>query len=245
MGTVSSFAFGLRNMDKCFEGGDKTRGFVAGEQMIGVLDGTANVLKKADGAVQSIFQKLGKADVLENMVKQTGANSNIGAVASKTVNPLLCVASGIRVLNDDDQYAALIEETCAMTTMFGAESIMKYARTATTGGTQATSGMAGKISNMMSSSSKIKELGESAGKWFSNLANTKGGNSKQMLAKIGIDLLFVAGSILAFSLGHKVGETLTGRSGKNEKTEQKTELKDIKETIEILKNNRQQKEYIT
>ena len=71
----------------------------------------------------------------------TGANSKIGALAQKAVNPLLCVAAGVRVLNDEDQYAALIEETAAMSTMFGAESLMKYLRSSITGSTQATKGL--------------------------------------------------------------------------------------------------------
>ena len=211
MGTVSSIIFGARNIAKCANG-EKTRGVVGSEQVLSAMDSVAGVLSKADGAVDSIFGKIGKSDTLEKIVTETGANSKIGAIAQKSINPLLCVAAGVRVLKDDDQYAALIEESAAMATMFGMESVMKYARAASTGGIQATTGLSGKVAGLLQSSKNISTLAEKAGAWFNNLGATTHGDTKQKLVKIGIDLLFVGGSILAYNLGHKFGEALSGRN---------------------------------
>ena len=58
--------------------------------------------------------------------------------------------------------------------------------------------------------------------------------TKQLLAKIGIDLLFVAGSILAYNIGHKAGEMISNRVD--------NELK--KEDNELLsENNSKMTEY--
>ncbi|MCD8025198.1 MAG: hypothetical protein LUE64_06650, partial [Candidatus Gastranaerophilales bacterium] len=227
MGAVTSLLFSMRNTDKCVQGGETTRGVVAAEQVVSAADsiagssssifstlteGTASALECADGAVSTIFEKIGKSDVLDNIVETTGANTKIGAIAQKSINPLLCVAAGVRVLNDDDQYAALIEETSAMTTMFATESVMKYLRSATTGTSQATTGMAGKVAEVMESSSTIKNLTEKASNWYTKLGTSSNGSAKQTIARIGIDILFVAGSICAYNLGKKLGELISGRN---------------------------------
>lgn len=234
MGAVSSVVFAARNTDKCIKQGDKTRGVVAACQSVSSLDGvasssssifsgiakgTGNVLSSADKAVDTLFTKIGGEEgrhILDNIKSSTGAASEIGALAQSAVNPLLCVAAGARVLKDDDQYAALIEETMAMGAMFGAESIMKYARSSVTGSKQATKGLAGQVAKVLDNTKSLNSIKEKASQWFSNLGKGTNGSIKQTVAKIGIDALFVCGSILAYNIGHKVGTLLSHRNEKEE-----------------------------
>lgn len=229
MGVVTSVLFAGRNGYKCVNQHEGTRGAVALCQSVSSLDGissstsslfsgltksTGNILKSADGAIENLFKNIGGEageKTLEKITTSTGASTKIGALAQSAVNPLLCVAAGVRVLNDEDQYAALIEETSAMATMFGAESLMKYARSALTNSSQATTGLAGKTANLLSSSSTIKGIAEKASGWYKNLASSTNGSAKQMLVRIGLDALFVGGSILAYNMGKKIGEFFSHR----------------------------------
>ncbi len=234
MGTVASTVFAARNINKCVSQHDYTRGAVAACQTVSSADAASkgiseifsgaaksagNLLSKADGAVEAVFQKIGGeggTKALNAITESTGAVSKLGAVAQKAVNPLLCVSSGIRVLKDDDQYAALIEEVSAMGAMFGCEAVMKCARNSIVGNTKQTTGLAKKVANVASKSTKLQGLAEKASTWFKNLKNTSNGSTKQKLVRIGLDILFVAGSICAFNLGHKVGEILSHRSDKED-----------------------------
>ncbi len=226
MGFVSSVLFAGRNFGKCIDKDDTTRGVVGTCQTIGATDDVLHsssifsnflnksetFLKASDDAIETVFEKLGgKAGTLDKAVETTGAGTKIGAIAQKAVNPLLCVAAGVRVLKDDDQYAALIEETTAMGAMFSMEAIMKYARSAATNTPEATTGLAGKAAKILNNSSTIKELTETLRTKFKDLASTPNGSAKQTLVKVGVDLLFVAGSILAYNLGHKAGELISNR----------------------------------
>lgn len=234
MGIVSSVLFAGRNGYKCVNQDDTTRGAVSLCQSISSLDGISsstsslfsgvaktagNVLNGVDNAIETVFKNVGGETgekVLEKMSSSTGAATKVGAIAQKAVNPLLCVAAGVRVLKDDDQYAALIEETSAMGMMFGTESVMKYARSAITGSSQATTGLAGKTANLLSSSSTVTNLTDKISKWYTNLGTKTNGSAKQTLVRVGIDVLFVAGSILAYNAGKKIGELLSHRSDKEE-----------------------------
>lgn len=233
MGTLTSLVFAVRNGAKCVKQGDKTRGAVAACQTVGTLDNVSqaasssifsnisskagSILSKADGAVETIFSKIDKTGtVLDDAMKTTGATTKIGAIAQKAVNPLLCVSAGVRVLKDDDQYAALIEEGAAMSTMFTVESAMKYLRSGTTGSQQATTGLAGKVAKALGGSNKISSAVQKLNEKYQSLASTSNGSTKQLLVRLGMDALFVAGSILAYNAGHKIGEALSHRN--SEKT---------------------------
>ena len=233
MGTISSVIFAVRNGKKAIDG-DKGRIPVAGCQLLSSVDkgssalfssitkGTGSLFSKADGAVEAVFKGIGGKggeEALNEIAKTTQASSKIGAIAQKAVNPLLCAASGIRILKDDDQYAALIEETSAMGAMFGAEGLIKYARNAITGNAQAKKGFAGFVAKSADNSKTIKNISDKASKWFKNLGKGEHGKGKQLVAKIGLDALFVAGSVCAFNLGHKLGTVLSHRNNSEENKE--------------------------
>lgn len=236
MGAISSIVFAARNTDKCIKQKDTTRGAVAACQLTSTIDGAANsapsifsnaarnagqALCHADNFVEHAFSKIGGTEgveLLNSMKCATSASSKLGAVAQSAVNPLLCVSAGIRVLKDDDQYAALIEETSAMGAMFGCEALMKYARNTVTGSNQSTRGIAGKVAKVLdnSNSTVLKTIKEKSSNWFKDLGKGANGSIKQTAARIGIDLLFVAGSILAYNTGKKIGTCLSHRDKKQQ-----------------------------
>ena len=238
MAIAASALFAVRNAGKCCKQKEYTRGMVSAWQAVNVLDSTAGstssifssaakgagkVLKNTDKAIEHLVSKSKNSEEIlktfDKMQKTTGAASKIGAIAQKVVNPLLCVSSGVRVLKDDDQCARLIEETSAMGAMFGAEAVMKYARSKITGGVQATTGFSGGVANVMKDYKGLNEtLTKLKGK-FDNLKNLEGGSAKQTIAKLAIDALFVAGSIGAFSLGRKIGTKLSHREPKQEQNQ--------------------------
>ena len=139
---------------------------------------------------------LNYVDDAGRLVGVTNAASKVTGFASKAVNPLLCVASGIRVLKDDDQYAALVEESCAMGAMFASEKLFK---------------------NLIANPLTGKEV-KTTSKWAKKLTdslfdltkNVQGGGKKKLIA-IAADIALVGVSILTFDAGKKIGKMLTGR----------------------------------
>jgi len=222
-GIVQTGIFCARNAGKVASGRDTARVGATGAQLLSLTDKVSHnasvfgegILKATDAADSFICGTLrnagkeGAAEALETAAKASNG-SVIGTIASKAVNPLLIAAAGVRVLKDDDQYAALIEETSAMGMMFGAEKLMKTAKStffdiAENGAKELSEskGLKDGIKNVAT-----RALNTAAG-WFSKLG--KGG---QTLTKVGIGLLFVAGSITAYNVGKSIGKKLSGRAEK-------------------------------
>lgn len=231
-GIVQTGIFFIRNGGKVATGSDKGRIGVAGAQLGSLTDKVASgasifgneisgaaqsVLNTADTGILAIADKMGCADAAKNLAAEAGTKSIFGAVAQKAVNPLLIGAAGIRILKDDDQYAALIEEGSAMGLMFGAEKLMKTQRKAL-------------YSLADGSEAALKEAANSGGmqKILSAAAKKFKGLSKgqKTAAKVGLEVLFVAGSILAYSVGKKIGKALSHRED-NRKMPFKNILKNV------------------
>lgn len=172
---------------------------IFGEKVSGVA---SNILDFADNKILDAADKIGHADDLAGLAAKTGTKSTVGAIARKAVNPLLCVAAGIRVLKDDDPYAALIEESSAMGAMFAMEKGMKTARNSF----YDLAGSADDIIAAAKNSDGIKKIFATAAEKFKGMSK-----GKQTAAKIGLELLFVAGSIGAYAIGKKIGQTLSHR----------------------------------
>ena len=211
MGAVTSVAFALRNTDKALHG-ESMRGGVALAQAVSVTDVLRHGAGKVGEYAQSVF------DGVDNIAQSTLGISNgatkLSSIASKAVNPLLCVASGVRVLKDEDKDKALTEEVMAMGAMFGAERIAKVARKVVDN--------AIKKENLddIIQNPTIKKAGESLIKKINTLP--KGGKTALFIAA---ELLFVGVSIAAFDSGKKFGKFLTGRTeDKKEDTEVKKQL---------------------
>ena len=94
---------------------------------------------------------------------------------------------------------------------------MLFRSSALTNSSQATTGLAGKTANLLSKSSTIKSLAEKASNWYTKLGSSTNGSAKQMLVKIGLDVLFVGGSILGYNIGKKIGEVFSNRENKETK----------------------------
>ena len=173
----------------------------------GLSGAASNALEFVDKGILKATDAIGCSDAAKALSASEGTKSIIGAVANKAVNPLLCVAAGVRILNDDNQYSALIEEGSAMGLMFGTEKLMK---TGTKKFYEIAEKGASNVLKEISESSGIKktltDTIKKAAKGFSKLTS-----GQKTLAKIGIDLLFVAGSIGAYTLGKNIGKKITGR----------------------------------
>ncbi len=217
-GIVQTGIFFLRNGGKVATGKDTGRFGAATAQLGSLADKvseTTSVFGEAaksatnvlDSGILALAEKAGKTEAVEAFAKKSaetlGTNSIFGAVAQKAVNPLLIGAAGIRILKDDDQYAALIEEGSAMGLMFGAEKAMRSAKSSFFKLTECTDSA---LKETIEHSDGIKKIAASAAEKFKGL--TKG---QQSAARVGIGLLFVAGSIGAYSIGQFIGKKLSGR----------------------------------
>ncbi len=213
-GIVQTGIFFLRNGGKVATGKDTGRFGAAAAQLGSLTDKISSttsifgdVAKSAtsvmDKGILAAAEKIGKTDAVKGLAESAGTNSIFGAVAQKAVNPLLIGAAGIRILKDDDQYAALIEEGSAMGLMFGAEKVMKTAKNNFLSLTTSADDV---LKDTIEHSDGIKKFLAQAAEKFKGLSK-----NGQTAAKIGLGLLFVAGSVGAYSVGKTVGKKLSGR----------------------------------
>lgn len=227
-GIVQTGIFCARNGGKVATGKDTGRIGATAAQAVSVTDKVASgasifgenianaasaVTEFADKGILKAADAIGHKEAIEGLAKSAGTNSIFGAVAQKAVNPLLIGAAGIRILSDEDQYAALLEEGCAMGLMFGTEKLMTKGKKAffkaAEEGSEAliksaeTDGIKGFING---AKNNIKDIIGKAAKSYGGLSK-----NNKTLANIAIGLLFVAGSICAYSIGKKIGTTLSGR----------------------------------
>jgi len=238
-GIIQTGIFCARNTGKVMHG-DVGRTGVVAMQATSVADSVANsasifgdriagaasgALGAVDKGIMSIAEKAGCSEAVSKLAEKAGTNSIFGAVARKAVNPLLVGAAGIRVLKDEDQYAALIEETSAMGLMFGVEKLMKSQRnnfyklaenaavSVSEGVTKEAAQTAKNALEGAVNSGGIKKVLAGAAKKFSGLSK-----GKQTAIKVGLEILFVAGSIAGYSIGKNIGKKLSGRDEETSKS---------------------------
>lgn len=200
MGAITSGVFAVRNGNKAVNG-DLGRTPVSFAQMFNTAAELTKSEVKSVANAASVF--INKVDDLGKAAGVSNAATKIAGVTSKIVNPLLCVASGARVLKDDDQYSALTEEGLAMGSMFGTEACLKTVRKKATEALE--KGSLDGIVNNKTVKKVGTELLEKLGKM--------GKGSKTALYVAG-ELLFVALSVCAFDIGKKAGKKITGREDK-------------------------------
>lgn len=198
MAGVTSLGFAVRNTNKAVNG-EGMRGGVAGLQFFNA----ANALKDMEGIgkVQKYAQNI--FDEADKIAKGFGISkgaTTIAKIAEKAVNPLLCAASGVRVLKDKDKDKALTEEVCAMGAMFGAERVAKMARNV------ADNAIKNKSLEGIVSNPSFKKNGEALLKKITDMP--KGGRTAMFIAA---ELLFIGVSVAAFDQGKKFGKFLTDR----------------------------------
>ena len=169
-----SLGFGVRNDAKALGNGSDADV----RAVVGTIQ-TAN-------AGTSIFAEVNKTS------KYSTPACNAARLASKAVNPLLCVAGAARVAASNDRPSALIEETAALSTMFGVEGHMKK---------QFQEG------SLLAECKLMKNSINKFNNFCSNtrfLKNFKAGTLGNILK----GLAFITGSISAYSLGHIAGEKI-------------------------------------
>lgn len=186
---VSSAIFCARNVDKA-ENQDKVgRWAVAvgqGKKVVDYVRTLDNELGKQMNKGVSVLKDFSKQEVLLDYAAKT-VN-----LASKKINPLICISSGIDVLRADDKQSAAITTGSALASMFAVEHVMKKHLDDVT-----------KIKGVEKIAKKVVE--------FEAKHETKG--------KIGAlihGVAFVVGSCTAYNVGEKFGSLLTSAPPKNE-----------------------------
>ena len=209
MGVFATAIFDVRNIGKVGHG-DTGRAPVSIAQ-------TTNLVNAASHSTYAPLKN--SANVLLNGVDDAGrligvanAASKVTGIASKAVNPLLCVASGMRVMKDDDPYAALIEEGCAMSAMFAGEKLFKHL-----------------VANPLAQK-EVKTSTELAAKIVSKVDDFSKGltGKKKIAANILADIALVGVSIFSFDMGKKLGKTLSHRNNGEKATQVQTQGLDYK-----------------
>lgn len=171
---AKSLGFGIRNEAKAMnENSDSgVRAVVGGIQTV-----------KAGTSIFAEVNKYDKATRIANAAAHT---------ASNYVNPLLCVASFARVVANEDKPSATIEESCAMSSMFGVEKLMKSQF---------------KPGSVLAESRLVKSGAENLGEVMQKiplLNKCKVGAVGSVLT----GLTFIVGSISGYTLGHNIGKEI-------------------------------------
>lgn len=215
---AARIVFAVRNGNKAINQGDIGRGSVASVHAVSIMDdiSRAGVGKVSEAAAKATggLNKIG-----ENVLKI----DKISSVASKAINPLLCIAAAARALGDDNKEAALVEETVAMGAMFGAETLFKAVKTPMEALVKAGSSNVADVAKQLAESKGLaSKLGgkvlnnKTASGVFKTIADfASKSKGRQAAVMIASGLAFAAVSIFGYSMGKKLGEKISGRS--NEK----------------------------
>lgn len=189
---ISSAIFCARNVEKA-ETQDK----------VGRWAVAAGQAKKVFDYVQTLDNKVGEKarsaqSVMKTVAKEEKIVKGIGKAvdyASKNVNPLICVSSGIDVLRSDDKEYTAVTSAAALAAMFGTEAFMK-------------DHMDSVAKKGVEKLSKIK----GASKIIEKVATTiKGSKYGKAAPAIVHGTAFVVGSCLGYAGGEEFGKLLIGR----------------------------------
>ena len=120
---ISSLIFMFRNVDKT-KNGEIGRAPVAALQSLKVIQGVSKydstIAKGAEEAV-SLFTKAAKHSKAADIVLKSAK----WGLENNMVNPLICVSSGIKVLNSEDKTSTAVKELAAISGMLAGESVAK------------------------------------------------------------------------------------------------------------------------
>ncbi|MCM1265615.1 MAG: hypothetical protein NC200_05385 [Candidatus Gastranaerophilales bacterium] len=178
----------------------KERGVVSALQLKNSASGAMELAKGKTGAVagclnsmsESIHTARETSKVFDGVCK--GVN-----VVSDWVNPILVVASGVRVYNSEDKKSALLKEAGAMSAMFAAEGI--YKELFGLSGKQATYKNYKFLNNLATG---LKDFAAN-NKFLSKLPGGKLGGVIKALG-------FIATSCAAFEAGSRLGDAIAQRT---------------------------------
>ncbi len=150
--------------------------------------------------VDALSKTLNSSKNTSKLLEWTSKGANL---AGKLVNPLLCVAAGARVLNEEDKKSSFIQEGAAMLGMFGIEGVIK-----------SNLGLNGKPAKYVNN----RFLRNIANNTKTFLATTKFLNKIPTNRLTGIlkAAIFVIGSCTGFALGQKAGKLITKNTTEKE-----------------------------
>lgn len=164
---------------------------------------------KIDGTIGNVATSV--IDKFERVAKNSKLIDYAGKgikLASDYVNPLICVASGVKVLRSDDKKSTLIVEASALGSMFVVEGMMK---------------------KHLHKLVEIKGIDKIADRVLKYSEQSK---AKGLIPGLIKGIAFVVGSCVAYNLGQKGGEMLTGKPPEKEPQETK-ESQEAKNTKDI------------
>ncbi len=187
----TSLIFSSRNVKKT-ENGEIGRAPVAAGQAANAFKAVAkydNAVGRGAQTATSIFTKMSKDS---KVLKYAG---KVVDFASKNINPLICVSSGIKVATSDNKLETGILEAGALAGMFLGEGVMKRYQDKIFNETNVT-----KVINKAHNNKTI-------GKFAQKVLKTKYAGKYAELVK---GIAFVAVSISSYSAGKKLADNLAG-----------------------------------
>ena len=230
---ISSAIFSIRSADKAekqLEAGHgataASRAVIAGGQLWKVGEYVAEKTIKLDNELgkttQTAVNILRKASKNDALIDYAGKAVKW---ASKSVNPLICVSSGIDVLSSEDKQSTLIKNGSALGGMFFIEGQMKKVVDETTKQQALDKVLIGVKNKAL----KSKTFGKIT-KNLLKFAESHGGKNKYLQAAHGIT--FVLGSITGYTLGEKFGTTVA-KGVKKIQGEENAQIREKQKTDEV------------
>lgn len=203
----STILFGLRNTDK------------TGKGDIGRLPVAAGQFYNAAEEIGRLNSQIGQGvSAFGNSSQLLNGAKKCAEFAGKHINPLICVAGGIKVATAKDKDKEFVNQVCALGTMFAAEKAYKA------------------LTDYDNIKKAVKKLGQEEN--FVKLASTEGikklrtnvGDRNLRIAlNIAKGLGLFATSLTAYSIGEKFAKKATGE---RELAKANNEYKELKRTLQ-------------
>ena len=195
---VASTIFTFRNWDKT-ENGEIGRAPVFIGQAAGVLAEVAKYDNAIAVGAKNVLSVFGELAEESKALKYAG---KFAKFASNNVNPLIAVSGGVKVLMSEDKQSTAITETAALAAMFGGEGVIKknYDKIANSDVVQ--NGLKSKYLKPIVDFLERKKIGGATGSVIKGL-------------------LFVAGSMASYEVGHKVGDCVAKEVKKQQAEKEK------------------------
>lgn len=200
---IRMMVFSVMNTDKAKNSlrvDQKERGLVAGLQLKNAASGVLEIAQGKTGAVADGLNRVsGTIETARNSSKIFNEVCKGVNIVSKLVNPILCVASGVRAYKAEDKKSAAIKEAGAMGAMFGAEW-----------GYKVLFGLGGKTAHYQNFK-PIKTVVDTGKKFCASnklLGKLPQGKLGSLIKALG----FIATSCGAFELGSRAGKAIADRT---------------------------------
>lgn len=200
-GVVASGLFCARNIDKTADGHVGRAGVAVGQakNIVSYVKTLDNSIGRGTKAAVDAFKAAAETNKIFDYAYKAVD------IASKSVNPLICISSGIDVLTSDDKESALVTNAAALGSMFAVESLMKK-----------------HLGSALKDISQIKGVNKVTEKVMNFASKHKHGGK---LPEIVQGVAFVVGSCAAYGCGEKFGSMVAKKAFPKDAAEKTTEEK--------------------